>query len=114
MGFPRKSSLRSSETIGKVIRNGKCITSGPLKLHVMATGVGERNLFAFAIPRYGHSIVERNRLRRRLQELVRQLPLAEDGQLAVLRCGPRAYELEYSELKTGYDRLVNRISADKR
>lgn len=114
MGFPRKLSLRSSAVIGNVIRNGKSYVQDPLKLHVMVPEDSTRNLFAFAVPRYGHTIVERNRLKRRLQEIVRLAPLPDKGLLAVLRCRPGAYGRDYGELKSDYDRLVSRISAELR
>jgi ribonuclease P protein component len=66
------------------------------------------------VPKYGHEIVERNLLKRRLQEIVRQSADDFAGCLAVVRCSPRAYGRGYKELKDVYDRLVDRISADRR
>jgi ribonuclease P protein component len=114
MGFPRKISLRSGAVIGRVIRQGRRYAHDPLKVHVLpADGVG-KTLIAFAVPKYGHEIVERNLLKRRLQEIVRQSAVELTGYLAVVRCSPRAYERGYKELKDVYDRLVERISADRR
>ena len=112
MGLSRKSSLRSSAVIGKVIGRGRVFTRGDLKLHVLPAACGKRNLFAFAIPKYGHCIVERNRLKRRLQEIVRNVPVEAGGKLLVLRCRPSAYERRFDELKETYTRLVDRISAE--
>jgi ribonuclease P protein component len=111
MGLSRKASLRSSAAIDKVISRGRVYSSGDLKLHVLPAAGTQRNLTAFAIPKYGHCIVERNRLKRRLQEIVRSVPLESGGKLMVLRCRPHAYELRFDELKETYSRLVDRISA---
>jgi ribonuclease P protein component len=111
MGLSRKSSLRSSAVIGRVIGRGRVYAHGDLKLHVLPAAAGRRNLFAFAVPKYGHCIVERNRLKRRLQEIVRNVPLEAGGRLLVLRCRPSAYERRFDELKETYSRLVDRIAA---
>ncbi len=115
MGFPRKMSLRSGAAIGKVIRQGRSYARDPLKVHVLrADCLGGGALIAFAVPKFGHEIVERNLLKRRLQEIVRQSAGEFAGCLAVVRCSPRAYGRGYGELKDVYDRLVDRIAADKR
>jgi len=111
MGLSRKSSLRSSAAIGTVVGKGRTCARDTLKVHVLPAA-GSRNLFAFAVPKYGHCIVERNRLKRRLQEIVRAVPLSSSGgRLVVVRCNPAAYEREFIELKDTYTRLVDRISA---
>ena len=110
MGLSRKHSLRSSAMIGTVIGKGRTYARDALKVHVLPAA-GPRNLFAFAVPKYGHCIVKRNRLKRRLQEIVRAVPLSASGKLVVVRCKPAAYEREFVELKDMYTRLVDRISA---
>ncbi len=114
MGFPRKMSLKSAAAIGKVIRQGRSYARDPLKLHVLPAGRRGGALFAFAVPKFGHEIVERNLLKRRLQEIVRRTAADFAGCLAVVRCSPRAYGRGYAELKDVYDRLVDRIAADRR
>lgn len=49
------------------------------------------------VPRYGHSAVERNRLKRRLRNIVRMqlLPVIPVGLDVVVRAGPAAYEVPY-------------------
>ena len=110
MGLSRKSSLRSRSTIGRVIGKGRTFAWDALKLNVLPGKEGSRNLFAFAVPKHGHCIVERNKLKRRLQEIVRAVPLGVEGVQAVLRCGPGAYGRTFDELKEAYSRLVGRIT----
>ncbi len=56
------------------------------------------------VPRYGHTIVERNRLKRRLRECVRTMWLPwtaaeEVSRDLLVRPRPAAYELGFSELR---------------
>ncbi len=54
---------------------------------------------AVIVGKHGHTIVERNRLRRRLRELVRSmiLPAMEAGDI-VVRAFPSAYSSSFDEL----------------
>jgi ribonuclease P protein component len=54
------------------------------------------------VPKFGHSSVERNRLKRRLREIVRtelltDMPLVD----AVVRIRPSTYSASFSELREG-------------
>ena len=60
---------------------------------------------AVVVPRHGRTIVRRNRLRRRLREIVRRgwLPDAVDGGRAVdvvIRARPAAYDAAFRELES--------------
>ena len=59
---------------------------------------------AIVVPRHGRTAVERNRLKRRLKEIIRLcwLPGASHDDL-VVRARPDAYERSYAELR---DRLT--------
>lgn len=66
------------------------------------------------VPKYGHIIVERNRLRRRLREIVRvrmlpglSLVPATD---VLIRTLPKAYSASFDVLKQEIDGIVARIS----
>jgi ribonuclease P protein component len=62
---------------------------------------------AIVVPRHGRSAVERNRLKRRLREIVRLfwLPVAPPSDL-VIRARPEAYEIEFAELREGIVRCL--------
>lgn len=68
----------------------------------------------FVVPKYKHSAVDRNRLKRRLRELVRQRLLPQWRERAalglsadiVVRALPSAYRIGMAELMTRVDRMA--------
>jgi ribonuclease P protein component len=65
----------------------------------------------FIVPRYGQSAVDRNRLKRRLRELVRTEMLPALGPRdVVLRAAPRAYRLAFDALREELQQLRERIA----
>lgn len=83
-----------------------------MKIHCLRTHSNSPNLTAFAVPRYGRTIVARNRLKRRLQELVRLYPIQSRGCLTVVRISPACYENTFLELGKRYRSLVEKINLD--
>jgi ribonuclease P protein component len=69
---------------------------------------------AVIVGKHGHTIVERNRLRRRLRELVRLkiLPVIGGGDI-VIRVFPVAYELSFAELAKEIDDLTEMLRQTK-
>jgi ribonuclease P protein component len=70
----------------------------------------------FLVPKHGHSIVERNRLKRRLRELVRLMILPRIPPVdMIVRTRPEAYLAPFSvlehELMSGCDRTVRLFRA---
>lgn len=66
----------------------------------------------FVVPRYKHSAVDRNRLKRRLRELVRLelLPVLPPMDV-VLRTAPHAYGKDFGELRAEVRRLAQQLPA---
>lgn len=66
------------------------------------------------VPKYGHIIVERNRLRRRIREIVRVrvLPvlLSVPPTDVLIRALPRAYSASFDVLEREIDGIVARIT----
>jgi len=66
------------------------------------------------VPKYGHIIVERNRLRRRVREIVRvcMLPALQlvPPTDVLIRTLPRTYSASFEVLKREIDGIVARIS----
>jgi ribonuclease P protein component len=62
------------------------------------------------VPRHGHSAVDRNRLKRRLREIIRQDVLPRDGGMdIVVRTAPSAYAVSFSALRAEFNRVVGRV-----
>jgi ribonuclease P protein component len=62
------------------------------------------------VPRFGHTAVERNQLKRRLRELVRaQLLPRKDAIDVVLWAQSPAYNLSFVELESALQQLVRRM-----
>ena len=62
------------------------------------------------MPRHGHSAVNRNRLKRRLREIIRQDVLAaQRGLDIVLKAAPGAYNVPFAELRTEVNGVFGRL-----
>lgn len=77
--------------------------TGPLEIFARCSGAG-RPRVGVVVPRHGHAVVQRNRLRRRLQEVLRRdwLPGAAEAGRAVdvvVRARPAAYEATFDSLR---------------
>ena len=112
MGFARKYSIRSSKDIKKVIDKGRIYADGPLKMHLLRADEPGPVMTGFAVPKYGRTIVARNLLKRRLQELTRLYPIACSGYLTVIRISKDGYLDSFPELRRRFTALVERINAD--
>jgi ribonuclease P protein component len=95
--FPRARRLRRSSDIRSVFRSGRRHRCGPIDLFLEPDSEASRA--AVVVPRHGHTAVERNRLERRLREIIRLhwLPDSRPGDL-VVRAGPGAYDSSFKEL----------------
>ena len=62
------------------------------------------------MPRHGQSAVNRNRLKRRLREIVRQdvLP-AEHGFDIIIRTAPAAYAVPFADLRVEVNGVIGRL-----
>lgn len=104
--FARAGRIGRSGEIRAVFRTGERRSCGPCDAFVLRDGAA-RARAAIVVPRHGRTAVERNRLKRRLREIVRLywLPVAPPSDL-VLRARPAAYEREYGELRDGILRCL--------
>lgn len=102
--LPRGARISSSREIREIFRRGRRIRSGPLELIVHRSST-DRSRFAVVVPRHGRSIVQRNKLRRRLSEILRRdwVPEARGRSPAVdliVRSGPAAYDASFDRLRS--------------
>jgi ribonuclease P protein component len=70
-------------------------------------GEGPLTRYAFAVPKRVGSAVVRNRVRRRLREILRQLPLKEGSDL-VITVRPAAAQADFPSLKAELSLLLKR------
>ena len=62
------------------------------------------------MPRHGKSAVDRNRLKRRLREIIRQDVLPADRGLdLIVRAAPAAYGVPFDELRSEVTGLMRRL-----
>ena len=67
----------------------------------------------FVVPKYKHSAVDRNRLKRRLRELVRLHVLPEMPPLdLVIRVFPSAYHRPLAALRSDLEQAVRRLTRE--
>ena len=109
MGFPRKLSLRSGREIKGVLDQGYCVKDEILRIHLLPADESSLSRVAFLVPRYGHTIVSRNRLKRRLQEIFRRHPGLSRGYSVVVRVSPAGYDASFQELEKRFSTLVERV-----
>ncbi len=98
--YPRAARLHREELLRAVMRRGdRC--HGPLfDCFTLSSGEGART--TAIVPRHGRTAVARNKLRRRVQHLLRTewLPsVAGRDILLAVRAKPAAYEVSYERLK---------------
>ncbi|MEJ2369586.1 MAG: ribonuclease P protein component [Gemmatimonadales bacterium] len=103
--FPRTARIGSGREIRKLLRTGRRCRLGPVDLFVRRAEK-DRPRVGVIVPRYGHSAVERNRLRRRVKEIARRewLPVAcrperEHDLDVLIRVRREAYERSFDELR---------------
>ncbi|HET9774997.1 MAG TPA: ribonuclease P protein component [Gemmatimonadaceae bacterium] len=83
-----------------VIRGGKRIRSRHFDIRMLASPLGHPRV-GVIVPRHGHTAVDRNRLKRRLREIVRLQILSSLSSVdLVIRARPSAYALPFTVLGT--------------
>lgn len=116
-GLPRARRVRLGGEIRGLLRTGSK-RSGPL-LEVFSSPSRKGSpRFGAIVPRHRHSIVERNRLRRRLKEVGRRdiLPALRDEDCTVdvlVRARPAAYDAPFATLREALLRLTDRLCSER-
>jgi ribonuclease P protein component len=97
-GFPRSSRLTSETDLETVRRTGKRMQTERLEARASASLLLHPRA-GVVVPKHRHKIVERNRVKRRLRELVRikLLPRLE-GIDVLIRAKPEAYDSSFMQL----------------
>lgn len=108
-GFPRLQRLTRGADIRRVANEGKPVRARHVEARHTASPLGVPRV-GFVVPRYKQSAVDRNRLKRRLRELVRRrlLPILPPLDV-VLRVKPSAYRADFAALQADVDRVVGAL-----
>ncbi|HET7622943.1 MAG TPA: ribonuclease P protein component [Gemmatimonadaceae bacterium] len=111
MRFPRASRLTRDADLRRVAREGKRIRTQVLEIRAAASPFSHPRA-GFIVPKYSRTSVARNRLKRRLREIVRTelLPYLTAGDL-VVRARREAYDASFGELHEQLVRSRERLSA---
>ena len=102
----REQRLRKSSDFATAYREGRSFSSRLLVIRPRANGL-PHNRYGFVTSRAVGKAVVRNRLRRRLREAVRSLPL-ENGWDVVAIARRSAAEATYAELRASLAALLER------
>ena len=106
LGFPRSCRLTREADLESVRRTGKRMQTEHLEARASASLLLHARV-GIVVPKYKQNIVERNRVRRRLRELVRLRLLPQTGQVDVLlRAKQAAYKSTFDQLATEVDQIT--------
>ena len=102
--LPKSARLRRTSEIRAMFRAGDRRRCGALDVFIRPATASRGPRIGVVVPRHGRSIVERNRLQRRLRELLRTgwLPgerAAEEPRDLLVRARPPAYDCDFEDLR---------------
>jgi ribonuclease P protein component len=116
-GFPRKARITRGAELQRIAREGKRIRTVYIEVRVTASPLARLRSetkgarVGLIIPRFKHSAVARNQLKRRLRELARihLIPLEFSVDL-VLRIFPEAYDASFEALSKDIARALEQLN----
>lgn len=115
-GFPRHNRLTRGLDLQTVIREGKRIRTVHLDVRALASPLAHSRV-GIVVPRHQHSAVDRNRLKRRLRELVRieLLPVLSDRSSTdiAIRARREAYGAPFAALRDDIVSVAARLANDE-
>lgn len=113
--FPRSEKLKSAKTIERLFKEGKSLTSFPVRLIYLEQSSVPVTRAAFAVPKRNFkTAVSRNRIKRQLREAYRtnkQLFTANNGRnFAFLFLYIGKNRPHYSEIKAAIEELLKKLA----
>jgi len=101
--LPRSRRLTNGSEIRGILQRGKRSKTPHLDVYD-SPSPASRSRVGLVVPRYGHRIVDRNLLKRRLREILRseilpRLSTPESGRDVLVRIRRNAYEAAFAELR---------------
>jgi len=114
--FPSGARIGRGSEIRRILRIGKRVRTGPVD-GFFAPSPTHRPRFAVIVPRFGHTIVRRNLVKRRVREVVRREWLSEAHRLGlerdlVLKARPSAYEASFEDVRSALHEVFGRCRED--
>lgn len=111
--LPPASRIRHARDIRGLFRRGKRRRTAHLDVF-FATSPASRSRWGLVVPKHRHTIVERNKLKRRLREIgrTRVLPaLTASGRTldVMVRARAEAYDATFPELRDELDRVTEAL-----
>ncbi|MDT8368098.1 MAG: ribonuclease P protein component [Longimicrobiales bacterium] len=112
-GFPSEYRIRRGAEIEELLRRGKRERTRMIDVFFRAAPVSHSRL-GLVVPKFGHTSVARNRVRRRLREIGRRLllPTLRDRAVCVdvlLRVNRRAYGASFHELQSDVESMMEAL-----
>ena len=107
--LPRTRRLTRGSEIRAVLERGKRSRTAHLDVWNSPSPVSQCRV-GLIVPRHGHRAVDRNRLKRRLREIIRQdvLP-SEHGLDIIVKAAPSAYAVPFGDLRTEVNGVLGRL-----
>jgi len=103
--------LSGSAQFSLAIRTGRRAGSGTLVVHLARPDSGDRPRVGFVVSRSVGNAVTRNRVKRRLRELVRvQADALPNGSVLVVRALPPSAGAAYAELRSDLAGCLTRVT----
>ena len=114
--LPRSGRIRKARDIRSLLRDGSRKKTPSLDVFFLSSSVS-RNRWGTIVPKHGHSIVERNRVKRRLREIgrTRVLPrLREQGMAldVLVRARREAYRVGFRTLSDELQSVTEDLCSD--
>ncbi|MBK5283017.1 MAG: ribonuclease P protein component [Nitrospiraceae bacterium] len=113
LSFPKSARLTKSAELIVVLKTGRRVRSEHLELRGLAS-LSHHGRVGVIVPKHRHSAVERNRLKRRLREIIRLHVLWTMNELQlVIRTSPGAYDASFEQLRVEILRGVDQLQTSR-
>jgi ribonuclease P protein component len=108
--LPQQARVRRPQQFRLVTRTGRRAGGRTVTAHLLLVPDGEPAKVGFVVSRAVGSAVVRNRVKRRLREIMRaRLASLPEGSMLVVRAQPAAAQARQSDLAADLDRILRRL-----
>ena len=115
--LPASGRIHKAQDVRSLLREGSRKKTPSLDVFFLSSSVS-RNRWGVIVPKHRHSIVERNRIKRRLREIGRThvLPRLREHGLTLdvlVRARPKAYEVGFRTLSDELQSMTEDLCSDQ-